>query len=165
MVIVQVAGENSSGVACIQYDYMIKAVASQRSDQPFDVGILPRTPQRAQNLFDAQTPNAPAECFPIYRVAIPKQIFRSAIPREGFDNLLARPLRGRILGDVEMNHLSDFNADRGPLGGPCRLMRAQCSRNRLRCQGRTVAGCTNVRTSRHLDQCRDSQDQRTLFPR
>ena len=29
-----------------------------------------------------------------------------ACPWEGFHDLLARPLSGRIFGDIEMNHLS-----------------------------------------------------------
>ena len=91
MVMQQVARENPSGVARIQYNYMIKALTAQRSDQPFDVGILPRTSRRAQNFFYAQTRDAPSECFTIYCIAIPNQIFRSAIPRDGFDNLLRCP--------------------------------------------------------------------------
>lgn len=93
-------------MARIQDDDMVKTIPSDGSDQPLHVRVLPRTPGRAQNLLDAQTIDAPAKCFPIYRVATPKRILRSAIPREGFDNRLACPLRGRILGDVEMNHLA-----------------------------------------------------------
>ncbi len=106
MVMVQVTGENPSGVACIQYDHMIKALPSQRSDQPFNVGILPGAPRSDENLFDAQTRDPPAKCFSIYRVAIPNEISRSPRPREGFDNLLRCPLRGRVLRDVEINDLA-----------------------------------------------------------
>jgi hypothetical protein len=92
MVMQQVAREKASGVARIQYDHMIKTLAVSRSNQPLDVGILPWTPQCAQKFVDTQTRDAPAKCFPKYRVAIPKQIFRRAIPREGFDHLLGCPL-------------------------------------------------------------------------
>jgi hypothetical protein len=53
MVVQQVARENFSGVTRIQCDHMIKALASQRPDQPFDIVILPRPARRAQNFFDA----------------------------------------------------------------------------------------------------------------
>ena len=45
-------------------------------------------------------------------------------------------------------------------GVPLPLMRVQWSRNRLRGHTITVAGFTKTRTSRHLDQRRDSQDQK-----
>ena len=106
MVIVQIVGENSSGMAGIHDDDLIKALASERSDQPFDVRILPRTSRRAQHLFDAQARHAPTKGFPIDRVAIPEEIVRRALPREGFDQLLACPLRRRILGDVDKNHFA-----------------------------------------------------------
>ena len=44
--------------------------------------------------------------------------------------------------------------------GPRWLRRAQWSRNRRRCQASTVAGCTNIKTSRYRAQPRASHDQR-----
>ena len=66
MIMVQVGGEYSLGVAGIKYDHAIKALSSWRSDQPFHVGVLPRAPRGNDNLLDAQTRDSPAECFSIY---------------------------------------------------------------------------------------------------
>src|ERR1700674_175550 len=50
------------------------------------------------------TLDASLKALAVDRIAIPQQIPRSGIPREGLDDLLGRPLRSRICGDVEMDN-------------------------------------------------------------
>ena len=61
--------------------------------QSTNVGILPRTPEGTEDLLDAHALDAAVKRVPINRIPVPQQVLRGAIPREGFDDLLSRPVR------------------------------------------------------------------------
>src|ERR1700674_634141 len=90
-------------MAFAEYDDAVEAVAADTADQALNVGILPRTPGGTGALLGAHAPDAAVKRGPINRVPVPQQVLRGAIPREGVDDLLSRPVRGGILGDVEMD--------------------------------------------------------------
>lgn len=100
------SGDDAPEMVFVQNDDVIEAVAAHGSDQPFDERVVPRTSRCAEDLLDAHASH-PALNFPaVDRLAIAKEVFRGAVPWKGFDDPLARPLRGWILRDVEMSHLS-----------------------------------------------------------
>src|ERR1700674_1128358 len=90
-------------MAFAEYDDVVEAVAADTADQAFNVGILPRTPRGTEDLLDAHAPDAAVKRAPINRIPVPQQVLRGAIPREGLDDLLSRPVRGGILGEIEMD--------------------------------------------------------------
>jgi hypothetical protein len=57
MIVVDVRGEHSTQVPFIADDHVIETVSPDGSDQPLDVGILPRGSCRGENLFKADPCN------------------------------------------------------------------------------------------------------------
>lgn len=90
-------------MAFAEYDDVVEAVAADTADQAFNVGILPRTPRGTEGLSDAHALDAAVKRVPINCIPVPQQVLRGAIPREGLGDLLSRPVRGGILGDVKMD--------------------------------------------------------------
>jgi hypothetical protein len=105
MVVVQISGHDTSEMALVQSDHMIEAVASQGSDEPLDERVLPRTSWCAEDLLDPHAVNPPLKCATVDRIAISKEVFRRAVPWEGFDDLLGCPLSSRIRGDIKVQNL------------------------------------------------------------
>src|ERR1700736_5773559 len=102
MIVVEISGNDTPEMAFVHYDQMIEAIAAQGSDQPLHERVLPRTSRRAEELFDPHALDPPLKCAAVNCIAIAEQVFRRAVPREGLDDLLARPLSRRILGNVEV---------------------------------------------------------------
>jgi len=66
-------------------------------------GILPWRPRRGENLLDPHRTHATNEVRAIDLVSIPDDVLRCRVIGEGVDQLLACPLRGRTIGDVEVH--------------------------------------------------------------
>src|SRR6266851_525423 len=105
MVVVEISGHDMPKMALVQSDDMIEAVSAQRSDEPLHERVLPWTSRCAENLFDPHALNPPLKRAAVDRVAISKEVFRRAVPWEGFNDLLRCPLSSRILGYVEVQNL------------------------------------------------------------
>ena len=102
MAVVEVPGEHAPRVAFVQDDDVIQPVSPDAADQAFDVRILSRAESGGENLFDAHALDASPKGLAIDRIAIPDQVLRRAIAGESLDDLLSRPLRGRIFRDIEV---------------------------------------------------------------
>jgi hypothetical protein len=83
---------------------MIKALAPDGPDQSFHERTLPWRPSGDDDLLDAHALYPTGEAVTVDMVAIPKQEAWSLVPRESLDDLLSRPLRRRVGGDVEVQH-------------------------------------------------------------
>ena len=104
MVVVEISGHDASEMALVQSDDMIETVASQGSDEPLHERVLPWTSRCAEDLPDPHALDPPLKRAAVDRVTISKEILWRAVPWEGFDDLLGRPLSRRILGDVEVQN-------------------------------------------------------------
>ena len=87
----------------IEDDHMIQALATNASDHPLDIGILPRTPWCNVNLFDAHSFDSRCEGIAVDSVAVPNHKPGSAVFRKCFDDLLCGPNRRRMLRDIEVD--------------------------------------------------------------
>ncbi len=105
VIVVEISGNDTPEMAFVQNDEMIEAIAAQGSDEPLHERVLPRTAWCAEDLFDPHTLDPPLKCAAVDRIAIAEEVFRRAVPWDGFDDLLARPLSRRILSDVEVQNL------------------------------------------------------------
>jgi hypothetical protein len=54
----------------VQYEHVIEALATDTTDEPLRVGILPRTVRRDLHFFDAQVPDALSEMVPVNAVSV-----------------------------------------------------------------------------------------------
>jgi hypothetical protein len=52
MVIAEVVGQEPPQMVLVQDHYVVQAVAAETPNQPFDGGILPRTPRSDDDVFD-----------------------------------------------------------------------------------------------------------------
>ncbi len=87
-------------------DDVVRALASDRTDQPFHEWILPRRSVRGDDFFDVEIPRFLLEHCSVDRIPIAQQIARRRVPWERFHQLLSGPFCGRMRGDVEMEHTS-----------------------------------------------------------
>ena len=87
-------------------DHMVQTVASDRSDQPFHEGLLPRTDRSAQDFLNAQGSNSLPKLIPIDLIAVPQQLTWCGILRKCLNHLLCGPNGCGMFGYVEVNHAS-----------------------------------------------------------
>ncbi len=104
VVVTEVGAENPPQMALTENDDVIQAFSPDRSDDPFDVRILPRRMWGAQDFVDAHAVYALPEGIAVDPIAVAQQVARRGVPRKRFDNLLRRPRGRRVFGNVEMNN-------------------------------------------------------------
>src|SRR6516165_8200443 len=85
---------------------MVEALAPNRADEPFHEWILPRTLGRCEDFVDAQAVYSVSEGLAIDGVAIAEEVGRRGVVREGVHDLLGRPVRGGVFGEVEVDDAS-----------------------------------------------------------
>src|SRR3954471_11812602 len=61
---------------------VIKALPSDRADQPFDMAVLPRRSRRCRSVANAPGANAPSERLAIDPIAITDNILRRVLPAQ-----------------------------------------------------------------------------------
>jgi hypothetical protein len=93
-------------MALVQDDHVIQAVAAHTPDQPFDVGVLPRTPGGDDHLLDPHMLYPLPKGGAIRAVPIVQQISRCFVPWERVNDLLGGPRGGRMLADINMHDSS-----------------------------------------------------------
>jgi hypothetical protein len=166
VVIVQISSNDALELALVQSDDMIETVAAQGSDEPLHKRVLPRTSWCAKKLLNPYAAKPLSKCFSVHRIAISKEILWRAVPWEGFDDLLGRPLSSRILGNVEVqdfpSRMCKYYQDEEELE-PNRRYDEEIDRHkimdmipqeRLPCRRGRLAGSDTVlihRRFRHLD--------------
>src|SRR6266498_5720557 len=103
VVIAHVRCEQSLEMPFVQHDNVIQTFAAETANEPFPVRILPGTPWCDLRFLNAHVPQPlPKDGF-VDAVAIPEQVPWGLIQWERFDDLLRRPLRGGVRGDVDVD--------------------------------------------------------------
>lgn len=87
-----------------QDDDMIEAFTANRTNEPLDVGILPRGVGRDRNFFDAALFDALAKHAAVDAVVVADQIFRRGIEWKRLHDLLRSPVCGRMGRDIEVEY-------------------------------------------------------------
>ncbi len=88
MIIVEVTGEDSPEMTLVEHDGMVKALAADRTDQAFNVRILPRRSWCRDDFFDVHVLDAFAEVHTIDAVAISEQETGSLVIGKRLHDLL-----------------------------------------------------------------------------
>ena len=110
IVIVGVGAKHAAQMCLPDNDQMIQTFSSDRSDQPFDIGVLPGRAWCRRAIPDAHAFDPSLEHFPIGAIAIADKVFGRRVPRKGLEDLAGDPIRRRIGGDSDMNQLAPFMA-------------------------------------------------------
>src|SRR5258708_36530692 len=101
--LVVIAGIRLEGAAqgSFTHDHnMVEALAPDRSDEPFDMAILPRRARCGRMVTDSQGPQSAMDDCTVRPDAIPKEIARGLLPGERLGDVPGRPFRGRVGGGV-----------------------------------------------------------------
>jgi len=72
----------------IEDDDVVQAFAAKGTDQPLDIGVLPRAAGRSKNFVNAHAFGRLRKLVPVYSIAVTEQIPWCAIPGESFENLV-----------------------------------------------------------------------------
>ena len=73
---------------------------------PLGVRILPPTPRRSEHHFHPERGNPRANIIAVHLIAVANQMTARIAMGERLDNLLGGPVRGGMLGQMEMQHLT-----------------------------------------------------------
>ena len=84
-------------------DHVIETLSSDRADQAFDVGILPRTRRRGDDFGDAHASHSALEDVAVDAVSISVQPAGRRVVRKCVDHLLSGPAGRRMISDVDMH--------------------------------------------------------------
>jgi len=95
--------ENAPQVPFAQDDDVVKALSPDRSDHPFNVGILPWRAWCREHFVDAHSLDPGADLQPIHAVPVPDHVAWCRVPREGFCHLLLDPGRCRMSRHADMH--------------------------------------------------------------
>jgi len=104
MVVGKIVCEDTREMPFMQDHYVIQALSTDTPDQALDIWVLPRTPGRNHDLFDAHMLHPLPKHSAVDTIAVAQQIPRRLVPGKRLDHLLCRPHRRRMLGDVEVHH-------------------------------------------------------------
>jgi hypothetical protein len=86
---------------CLTHDHnVVEALAPDRSDEPFNMAILPRRAWRGRMVPNPHGLQSATDDCPVRPVAIPKQMARCLIPGECLGDLVRDPFGSRVRGDV-----------------------------------------------------------------
>jgi len=110
IVIVGIGSQHVAHMRHAENDQMVQTFPSDRSDQPFDIGVLPGRAWRRGTIPDAHGSDPSLEHPPISAIAISDEVSGRCVPRKGFRDLAGDPLRRRIGVDSYMNQLAPFMA-------------------------------------------------------
>jgi hypothetical protein len=108
MVKIDVRTDNAAQVPLVKDNDVVQALSTERPDNPFGVGILPRTPRCGDDLFNIEAAHTPTELLAVDAIAIANQVFGRGIEGKGLDHLLRGPLRRRMCSDVEVDNAPTF---------------------------------------------------------
>jgi hypothetical protein len=94
VVVIKIRLQDALEVPFLRNDHVIKHLAANAADEPYDVRILPRRPRGDQDFLNAYVADLLSEWRPIYVIAAPQEITRRRMPTEYLHHLLRGPLGG-----------------------------------------------------------------------
>src|SRR5262245_5968093 len=87
---------------------MVQTFTANRTDDAFDVSLLPRRSRSAEHFFDIHYRDLVVELLAIDPISISQKISRRGIKRKGFEHLLRRPFSRWMSCDVEVHDASSI---------------------------------------------------------
>ena len=90
-VVLEVIFQDATQSVFIEDNDVIQAFAPNGTDQPLDIGVLPRAARRSKNFVNAHPFGTLRKLLPVYSIAVTEQIPWCAIPGESFEKLPRSP--------------------------------------------------------------------------
>jgi len=105
--IAHILGQNLRQMALIEDEYVVQALGPHRSHPALGDRVGPRRSEWRASLGNTETTHPPIEAGAIALVAVMNEkTWRLVIPTAAFDNLLCRPLGGRMRRHMHVENLS-----------------------------------------------------------
>jgi hypothetical protein len=82
------------------YNDVVEAFPSNRTNDPLRIGVLPRRPRRNYHLPNVQCLRLTRKSFSIDLISVPNQIPGRLLLYARFEQLARRPFRRRMLRDI-----------------------------------------------------------------
>jgi hypothetical protein len=101
IVIFHVTEQQVTEVALAEYNNVVKAFPSDRTDQPFSVSILPRGARRRGSIANAHRSKSSDEDLAIGPVPVANEIAGSLFPATCLRELICDPFCGRMRCDAK----------------------------------------------------------------
>jgi len=106
VIVLEIVPQNAPQVLLCENDDVVEAVPPKGTDHALAVRILPRGPRRGEDLLDSHRTHSTNEVRAIDLVSVPDDVPGRRVVGKGVDQLLACPLRGRTISDVEVDDAS-----------------------------------------------------------
>src|SRR5215469_543848 len=104
--IADISGQDLLQMALIEDEHVVQALGPDGSHPALGNRVGPRRSERRARLGDAEITHSPIEAAGITAVAVVNEkAWRLAIPTAAFDNLLCRPLGGRMCRHMHVQNL------------------------------------------------------------
>ena len=88
----------------MERDHLIEALTTNGSDHSLDIGSLPRRARCRQDFADAHVSHLFPELSAENSIAVAQQVARKLGEGKGLPQLLSRPFRGRVGGNIEVQN-------------------------------------------------------------
>ena len=108
VVVFRIRAEHIAQMSLAEDEDVIKALPSDRADQPFGMAVLPRRSRRCRSVANAHGANAPSERLAIDPIAITDKILRRVLPADGLSHLPRDPFGRGMRSYPEPEHATSF---------------------------------------------------------
>src|ERR1700688_2873224 len=106
IVIFHVTEQQVTEVALAEYNNVVKAFPSDRTDQPFSISILPRGTRRCWSVANAHRSKSTDKDLTIGALRVANKMAGSLFPPACFRNLICDPFCGRMRCDAKPQNMS-----------------------------------------------------------
>src|SRR6476660_4389584 len=106
VVITHVRQQDVTEVSLAEYNNLVKALPSDRTDQPFGICVLPRGARRRRPVADAYRSESANKDLAIGPVPVPNEIAGSLFPAAGLRDLICDPFCGWMRCDAKPQNMS-----------------------------------------------------------
>src|SRR5258708_3239067 len=106
IVIFHVTEQQVTEVALAEYNNVVKAFPSDRTDQPFSISILPRGARRRRSVANAYRSDSADKNLTISAVPVTNEIAGSLFPTACFRDLICDPFCGWMRCDAKPQNMS-----------------------------------------------------------
>jgi hypothetical protein len=111
IVVARVGGQDVAQVPLAQDHDMVQAFSSDRTDEAFDVSVLPGRSRGRWSGADAHSREASCYGVTIGGVPVADQVLGRLVPGEGFGDLAGDPVGRRIGRDVDPDQMASLEPD------------------------------------------------------
>ena len=102
VVVDAIGAEQAPGMSLVEDDDVVEHLSPDGADDAFGEGVLPRGPWRADDILESERGDGLSDEGAEDAVSVAMKETQGRVKREGVKKLPPRPLRGGMLGDVDV---------------------------------------------------------------